>query len=383
MDGLLKNQSDEITIKLLHYFIIEQGYNPIVLHGAKDEIWLENLNGDYNIIRISSNYIHNNEQLDFDLYKTKQIMKNIKRKTLLFRINALNFFINLGENVELQNNSNNIICIDLKNINDLSKNQIVVNTFPTIVNKTNFKEKGIELLMKITEEIGHKSEKTARQAEDIFKPKPPIITYIIIAINALLFIAMYILGNGSEDINTLLEFGASYAPMIKNGDYYRLITASFLHIGILHIAFNSYFLYVIGPEVESFYGKFKFILIYLFSAISGSLLSMIFTDAVSAGASGALFGLLGSLLYFGYYHRVYLGSIFNSQIIPIILVNLFLGIFIIPGIDNAAHIGGLIGGTLISMALGIKHKSNKFESSNGIILFTIFISFLIYLGFFA
>ena len=76
------NKNDEIVMKLLHYFIIEQNYNPVILHGAKDEIWLEKSDGDYKIIRIVSNYIHNNEQLGFDIYKTKQIIKKIRKKII-------------------------------------------------------------------------------------------------------------------------------------------------------------------------------------------------------------------------------------------------------------------------------------------------------------
>ena len=83
------NKNDEIVMKLIHYFITEQGYNPIILHGAKDEIWLENSEQDYQIVRIVTNYIHNDEQFDFDIYRTKQIMRRIKRKTFSFKMNAL------------------------------------------------------------------------------------------------------------------------------------------------------------------------------------------------------------------------------------------------------------------------------------------------------
>jgi len=81
MEEIIINKNDEIVMKLLHYFITEVGYSPIILHGAKDEIWLEKLDGNYQIVRIVSNYIHNKEQLDFDLYRTKQITKKIKKKT--------------------------------------------------------------------------------------------------------------------------------------------------------------------------------------------------------------------------------------------------------------------------------------------------------------
>jgi len=76
MEQIALNNNDEMVIKLLHYFITEKGYSPIVLHGAKDEIWLENLTGNYQIVRIVSNYIHNDEQLNFDLFKTTNSKKN-------------------------------------------------------------------------------------------------------------------------------------------------------------------------------------------------------------------------------------------------------------------------------------------------------------------
>ena len=108
-------------------------------------------------------------------------------------------------------------------------------------------------------------------------------------------------------------------------------------------------------------------------------MSLIFTAGASVGASGAIFGLLGSLLYFGYHYRIYLGSVLKDQIIPIIILNILLG-FMLPGVDNAAHIGGLIGGYLATVSVGIKNKSNRNEMINGIIVLVIYIAFLVYMG---
>ena len=92
---------DTMVMKLLHYFITERNYNPVVLQGAKDEIWLENQNGEYKIVRIVSNYIHNNEQLNFDIFKTKRIVKSIRKKTFNVNMNVLSIFVDLGDNVYL------------------------------------------------------------------------------------------------------------------------------------------------------------------------------------------------------------------------------------------------------------------------------------------
>ena len=375
------DKNDELVMKLLHYFITEQDYSPIILQGAQNEIWLENLNGEHKIVRIVSNYIHNNEQFDFDIYRTKQIMKKIKKKTMSLSINTLSIFINLGDNVNTENTSfENIDCVYLDDIKDLDKYEFLKSEFPTITRKTNFKEKGMELFIKLTSEISKKSESESMKADDVFTKKKPVVTYAIIIINVILFIMMYLFGDGSRHVGTLVDFGANYIPYTKGGEIYRLFTCAFLHIGFPHLIVNMYSLYVIGPQVESFFGKTKYIIIYVLSAIFGSLLSTVFNDGISAGASGAIFGLLGSILYFGYHYRVYLDGVLKSQIIPLILLNLVLG-FIITGIDNAAHIGGLVGGLLVSMAVGVKYKSTNSEKVNGIIMSFLLTIFLVYMVF--
>ena len=95
MNYTLSKQNEEIIMKLLHYFITDKNYNPVVLYGAKNEIWLENLEEDYKVVRIVSSYIHNDEQFNFDMFKTKRIVKKIKKKTLSFNIKTLSIFFRL------------------------------------------------------------------------------------------------------------------------------------------------------------------------------------------------------------------------------------------------------------------------------------------------
>lgn len=378
MNNVIGSKMDEIVLKLLHYFITEKGYNPIVLHGAQNEIWLEKMNSDYKIVRIVTNYIHNNEQLEFDQFKTKQILKKIKRKTFSLHINTLNIFLNLGDNVNIENKEKSMMCAYIDSIADLSNYKFIIDVFPDIEKNTNFKEEGMDLFLKITNDLNTKNEEENKLVEKTFKMKKPLITYILIGINILVFVFMYIWGSGSTDVKTLLNFGANYRGSIINHEYYRLITSAFIHIGLLHLLFNSYALYIIGVQLESYYGKVKYLVIYLFSALTASMMSIIFNDSISAGASGAIFGLLGALLYFGYHYRVYLGTTLKSQIIPLIIANLAFG-FMMTGIDNFAHIGGLIGGLLISMALGVEKRSTKSDIINGIIMTLIFLVFLIYM----
>lgn len=375
-------EKDVLVMKLLHYFITEEGYNPIILRGVNNEIWLENMDAPYRIVRINTGYIHNKEQYDFDIFKTKKIMSRIKMKTLSFSMNTLSLFLDLGEDVELVSNDN-IECVKVVDESDVSESKLIVDAYPNIKEKLTFTEKGVELFAKITNDINKKNVKDAKEAEEIFSEKTPYITYGLIGINIIMFILMYILGRGSEDIRTLINFGALTKVFVEYGDYYRLITSVFLHVGFLHLLCNMYALYILGKDIESFFGKVKFIFIYLISALVGSFVSLIFMDeyAVSAGASGAIFGLMGALLYFGYNYRVTLNNSINRQILPVIFINLLFG-FMSPGIDNYAHLGGLLGGYLASTAVGVKYKSSKSEKINGSIVLVLLFLFLIYMSFF-
>ncbi len=383
------NKNDEIVMKLIHYFITEQGYNPIVLHGAKDEIWLENSEQDYQIVRIVTNYIHNDEQFDFDIYRTQQIMKRIKRKTFSFKMNALSIFINLGENVHLSEMEvDNIDCIEIKDIKDIENYDFVTETFPTITKIDKVTEKGLELFMKLTEEINQKNQEDAEKAEDVFSKKRPIVTYGLMIGSLVLFVTMLLTGANifSIDAQTLYQFGGLVNFHTMGNQYsglYRLLTSMFLHAELFHFLFNMYALYIIGPQLESFFGKAKYLLIYLGSGIIGGLFSMAFQPdgLVSVGASGAIFGLLGALLYFGYHYRVYLGTVMRSQILPLIIFNLAIGLMI-PEINMAAHLGGLFGGYLMAKLVGVKYKSTTSDRVNGFIMTAILVGFLCYMNFF-
>lgn len=374
---IMKDEKNVIVMKLLHYFITEKNYNPIILQGVENEIWLENLSSECQIVRIVSGYIHNNEQFGFDKFKTQRIVKKIKKKTLSININVLSIFVNLGDNVKFEEPVPNLFWVKATDENELEKNQIIKKKFPDLPKKLIYNEKGVELFMKITKDINKHNQEDSKKVERVFKPKFPTITYAILAINIIIFVIPLLYGQSEAMVAQFCVHG----PSIRYGHYYRLFTGLFLHGSIFHLIFNSYALYVIGSQIESFLGKFKFAVIYLVGGVMGSLFSITFNgNAASIGASGAIFGLMGALVYFGYHYRVYLGNVIKSQIIPLIVFNLVLG-FVMSGVDNSAHIGGLIGGTLATVALGIKDKSTNFERMNGLITTIIFFAFAIYMAF--
>ena len=378
-EDLLAKDKNIVVMKLLHYFITEKNYNPIILQGVENEIWLENMDEDYKVIRIVSGYIHNDEQFDFDKFKTKRIVKKIQKKTFSWNMNVFSIFLNLGDNVsESLNEGKNLIGVKISDEEDIPKNEVITSTFPDLAENMEYKEEGIALFAKLTGDINRHSQEDAIKQDKVFQSKYPIVTYILIAIQFLCFFIPTIIGQYTK----VLEMFSIYRPFILAGQYYRLITGTFLHATILHLFVNCFSLYVIGSQLESFLGKIKYIVIYLVSALFGALLSFVFLgQSASVGASGAIFGLLGSLLYFGYHYRVYLGNVLIRQIVPIIVLNLGIG-FLDKRIDNAAHIGGLVGGIIITMALGIDNKSSKFEMINGWIITFISLCFLVFMGFF-
>lgn len=380
MNTSVMDSRELITMKLLYYFIKIKNYNPIIVQGAKNEIWLENLAEDVKIVRIVNNYIHNDEQMEFDKFKTKRLVSKIKRKTFSIKMQVLNIFTDLGDNVNPKEVEDDKIYkyVYAKTDNDLLKNDFISNNFSDIKSNFDFKEEGFSLFLKITNEINEKNRVEAIKNDDVFSPKKIIATYVIIGI----LIVIYLYGLFTRSSDNLINMFAVYGPFIrKYHEYYRLITGAFLHADIFHLLSNCYALYIIGSQVENFYGKKKFLLIYFYSALTGSLLSVTLSNNASIGASGAIFGLMGAILYFGYYYRVYIGATWKQKILPVIALNLIIG-FVVPGIDYFGHIGGLIGGVLISMAVGLKYKHKKQENINGVILSILFLAFLIYLGIF-
>lgn len=383
MSNVLIRKSDQVMMSLVHYFVTKENYAPINVQGVKDEIWLENLNGPYRIIRISCNSIINEEQFEFDIFKMKHIMRQIKKKTMSFKINALNICLDLSKKVD-EGNIKNIETIRVEDIKDIFNSEIV-KSFPSIKNELLETDDGLELIINVTNDINEKTEKENEKFNDVFSPKRIIFTNIISLICILMYVIVGVYGNNffNFDANVLAKFGANNILLVKNGEIYRLLTCAFLHVGLIHLVVNMYSLRVIGPSVEGLIGKGKFVFIYLISAISASLMSLVFVDSniVSVGASGAIFGLMGALLYFGYHYRLYLNDAIKTQIIPVILFNLIMG-FMMPGIDNGAHIGGLIGGYLATMAIGIKNKSEKKDMINGWIVLILYLLFLSYIVFF-
>lgn len=188
----------------------------------------------------------------------------------------------------------------------------------------------------------------------------PWVTRGLIAINLLVFLAMIVYGylqfgdfNGTENGEVLITFGAKYTPFVVAGQYWRLLTAMFIHIGIMHILFNLYSLYSLGTLAESYFGHTRFLVIYLLGGLFGSLASYALSLSLSAGASGAIFGLAGAItVYFMIYRENFgaRGRAILQNMLVVIAINIFLGLSS-AGIDNWGHLGGLIGGAAVAWGI--------------------------------
>jgi membrane associated rhomboid family serine protease len=177
----------------------------------------------------------------------------------------------------------------------------------------------------------------------------PVVTQALIAINVIVFVAETATGASLGGVNpnsigTVYEHGALWGPLItQNHEYYRLLTAGFLHDGLLHILFNMVFLYFTGAMLEPVIGRLNFAVVYFVSLLAGSFGALLFEpQAVTVGASGACFGVLGALIVVAHFRGI---SIWQSGLAMVLVINIVFDLTV-SGISIGGHIGGLIGGAI-------------------------------------
>ena len=200
----------------------------------------------------------------------------------------------------------------------------------------------------------------------------PRVVYALLAINVLMYgltLALSYLSRNAVDPRfgdaftmVLYELGAKYGPAIDAGQYWRFITPIFLHGGLIHLAFNSYALYALGPETERVYGSTRFLAIYMLAGFAGSIASYVHSPGLSIGASGAIFGLIGALAAFFYSARGLLGAEASrrqiTQLISLAAINIVIGLSV-QAVDNAAHLGGLCAGAIAGFVLAPRYRIDE------------------------
>ena len=191
----------------------------------------------------------------------------------------------------------------------------------------------------------------------------PLATWALLGANVVVWLAVQMAG-GAQDLEVLLEFGALFGPLIADGQYWRLLTAMFLHADLPHLAVNGIGLLIFGQLVEKSYGRARFLAIYVLAGLFGSVASfMLNSAAIGVGASGAIFGVVGALAAYFLSQRSTMGETARRNLIGVaILAAISLGYgMTTPGIDNWAHVGGLLGGFLLGLALSPRYRE---ETSN-------------------
>lgn len=190
----------------------------------------------------------------------------------------------------------------------------------------------------------------------------PVVVYVVLAITALVYALQTLTSIGLLDLGACPYFitqdipacyGMKVNPLIMAGQWWRLIAPVLLHAGLLHIAFNMYALFALGPELERMFGHFSFLSLYLVSGFSGGVMSFLMSDAPSLGASTAVFGLLGAHAVFAYRNQRVFGQRAQAvmrSILQIAAINFLIGLS--PGIDNWGHFGGLLGGLVFTFLSG-------------------------------
>ena len=212
----------------------------------------------------------------------------------------------------------------------------------------------------LLKETGHDfaARRQFNRARGAYATYVPYVTWAILAINIGVYLLDMLLA-GSTNLfgfsgGPLVDAGAVYAPLVAQGEWYRLIAAAFLHLGLLHIAFNMYALYLFGPIVEQLYGRIEYAILYLLCALGGSVLTILLApNQAAAGASGAIFGLFGLAFVVSRRHHAALGRearYLFSQAGSVLVLNLVIT-FIIPGISWTGHVGGLLIGGAIGFLL--------------------------------
>lgn len=201
----------------------------------------------------------------------------------------------------------------------------------------------------------------------------------IIALNVLVFIVMYVVGKGIHT-DTLINFGAKYNYGIVEGQWWRFVTPMFIHLDLMHLLFNMSALLVLSRTLEGIFGTGKLLSIYFVSGVAGVILSFAFNDSISAGASGAIFGLLGAHVTLFLRNRTVYKHIFGMDFLILIAINLGYGL-VNTQIDDFGHLGGLIAGVLMAYAVGIQKEKPSFKAVATFVLTLALMAGTIYYGF--
>ncbi|OMP67759.1 hypothetical protein BTO28_06980 [Domibacillus epiphyticus] len=358
-------QTNVIFWRLAFFFVVEQEYTIARLSPDRQEMWLENRSIKHaSLVRLSNQNLGWAAGLRRDIERIVWNADQIRKKIGGRKLSLLNIVVSPHPPVDDytqylkpvlspkggKTKAVTLLFTDNDLDGSLERLETILSPVPERLDFNGGEDEATAYERAVlSHEVKRKEEE-----QRFFHYGKPFFTYFFTAINLILFMMMTLTG-GSTNMAVLIEYGAKFNPLILEGEWWRFITPVFLHIGLLHLVMNSFALYYLGTAVEQIYGRLRFLWIYLFSGFTGSLLSFLLTPNLSAGASGAIFGLFGALLYFGVTKPKLFFRTMGMNVLVVVGINLIFG-FSVPGVDNAGHIGGLIGGFL---ATGVVHFPKK------------------------
>ncbi|NEU30740.1 rhomboid family intramembrane serine protease [bacterium LRH843] len=378
-------QHDYYFWRIIHHYVVDKGFR--VLEQQKSEIWLEDELKPHRLYRIVRMDVDWSNWLRQDVHTTVKRFELVRRQLRLSQIEGENMYVSLYPPVDsweeivnaryASHNKKTIVHTTLIPRHGSTEMPARELSLPPVSDKESVEEleQAISTIQKRINEVKKEREEKERS---LFSYGRPVVTYMLLLAVAVMF---YILekNGGSTKVLTLIEFGAKYNPLILTGEWWRLVSSMFLHIGFLHLMMNSLALYYLGGAVERMYGTGRFIIIYLIAGLIGSIASFAFNAQVAAGASGAIFGCFGALLYFGMIHKKLFLRTMGKSVFMILGINLVFG-FTIPMIDNGAHIGGLIGGFLASAIVHLPKHKWSFRQVGAFVLTGVAVTLLLWYG---
>jgi len=364
----MSNREEYIFWKLANTLILDHGYRIIQLFENQKELWLEKLeNRKAPIIRMLLHNLDWSNAMQRDIEFTAANGENIRKQLRRYEIHIVNIYISefppvdeyeyrlakpfMNPDGKKTTVTSFLLAKDLYNEEIGRLAVLLQKDIPFFPIHEEYTEQVVESLKIQTLEQARNLAKAERA---VLSYSRPLMTYVLILVNIAVFLWEQVNG-GSTNTATLVKLGAKVNELIYEGEWWRFITPMFLHIGLIHLALNSLALYYLGIAVEQIFGRLRFSVIYLFAGIAGVIASFLFNSGLSAGASGAIYGCFGALLYFGTSYPKLFFRTMGINLFVVLGINLLFS-FTGPGIDSAGHIGGLLGGFL---AAGIVHFPKK------------------------
>ncbi|WP_077736424.1 rhomboid family protein [Bacillus sonorensis] len=361
--------------------LLKRDFELVQTHPSFEEAWLEARgNAPYDLIRIYRRDVDFRQELVRDLEDLFERAERLRTASGRRKLSILNIYlseqapVDEWEDVTSQPVADQRVSIvpifieQTSRAEGLHKIALALNISPDDLTGL-IRDASYEDVDQIRAEVlaaAKKRDEERRREAAVFERGKPVFTWFFAVLQVLMFLLLEMSG-GSQNTDTLIRFGAKENSLLLAGEWWRLVTPIILHIGLVHLMFNTFALLSVGAAAERVFGSLRFLVIYISAGIFGSIGSFLFNPYPSAGASGAIFGCLGALLYLAFSNRKAFLKTIGTNIMVMIILNLGLG-FAISNVDNAGHIGGLIGGLLTALAVGLPGKRQPVHRLAGWVL---------------